>query len=151
MAVAYRGRPPDALETMKRVHVLVVDDERQFLDLASLALCSAGFLVTTAVTPSRALQLLAGAVADVPPVDVLVTDLAMPELSGAELVDRARQLGVVVPTLVVSGHRTQMDAVRLQRSGVTDYLEKPFSVAAFVTRVQAVASRTDCPTSPVSV
>ena len=117
-------------------HVLLVDDDRSALVVASAFLRKAGFEVATATSGDEALQILATGL----PVHVLVTDYAMPGLSGLDLVELALERRPDLPALVITGYGRGGELGRLpERVGV---LSKPFTRAEFIQRLQdLVAAR----------
>jgi CheY-like chemotaxis protein len=123
------------------VRVLMVDDEVDLLRVGALLLERSGFHVVTTTDPERALVILAGLDGVVPRPDVLVTDLAMPLLSGVQLVTRARALGIEIPTLVVSAFADDPDLAKVLRVGLDACLDKPLRADAFVNGVSALAAR----------
>ncbi len=126
-------------EAPLRTHVLIVDDEPDLLRLTSLLLTMKGYQVTTTSDPTEALRILTGGEDGSPTVDLLVTDLAMPGMTGTELIARLRSEGVELPTLVISGYGT-LDVCRYMRVGIDDYIDKPFQASEFVERVAALRS-----------
>jgi len=118
------------------MRVLLVDDDRSALVVASAFLRKAGFEVTTATSGDEALQILATDL----PVHVLVTDYAMPGLSGLDLVELALERRPDLPALVITGYGRDGELGRLpERVGV---LSKPFTRAEFIHRLQdLVAAR----------
>jgi two-component system, cell cycle sensor histidine kinase and response regulator CckA len=108
--------------------VLVVDDQDVVRDVIRLTLEGAGYTVLDAASPNDALAL----VRDQGPIDLLVTDVVMPEMDAFELADR-----------VVS----EIPGVRvLYTSGYTDagaegpFIQKPFTPAQLVEKVSTVLS-----------
>ncbi|MET1755943.1 response regulator FixJ [Novosphingobium sp. RD2P27] len=57
----------------------------------------------------------------------IITDVRMPEISGVELVERLKALGVTSPIIVITGHADVPMAIQALRAGVTNFIEKPFS------------------------
>jgi DNA-binding NtrC family response regulator len=105
---------------MKRT-VLVVDDEANMQKVMRMILEGAGHEVLVADSGEKALPHLQH-----PGLDVVLTDLKMPGMSGEELVARARQERPDVPVIVVTAHGTISSAVKTIRDGAADYLTKPF-------------------------
>jgi two-component system, cell cycle sensor histidine kinase and response regulator CckA len=107
--------------------VLVVDDQDVVRDVIKLSLESAGYRVLEAATPSEAIALARDAGAEV---DLLVTDVVMPEMDAFELADR---ITCELPTVRI-----------LYTSGYTDaaaegpFIQKPFTPAQLIEKVGAV-------------
>lgn len=113
--------------------VLVVEDEPRVLALTARMLRGAGFDVLEATEGEAALKLLEQRQLTV---DVLVTDVVMPRLSGIELAQRARQNRPLLPVVLCSGYAPDAE-------GITDddtvFLAKPFTAAELTATVSAVA------------
>jgi CheY-like chemotaxis protein len=107
--------------------VLVVEDEPTVRTMAVRTLEEAGYRVYQASHGGEALDLIEGAAAQV---DLVVTDLGMPEMDGHELARRLRADRPVLPVLYMSGYG---DA-----GSVTPFLQKPFSPDDLVERVATV-------------
>ena len=103
--------------------LLVVDDEPMVLRLIEATLRRSGYRVLTASGHRGALRIAADASE---PIDLLVSDVVMPEVNGPELASRMRELRPGLPVLFVSGFH---DAALLPAEGVpgTALLHKPFS------------------------
>ena len=104
-----------------------VEDEPDVLRLGRRILERAGYRVLSAESGDRALDLLATA-EEMP--DLVLTDVAMPGMSGPELVERLRERGIDAPVLLTSGHAETPAA-----SAGTPFLPKPFSRAALLAAV----------------
>jgi two-component system KDP operon response regulator KdpE len=110
--------------------VLVADDEPDLLDLLRETLAAQGYDVMTAVTGAEALA----AVSSFCP-DVLIVDIAMPGLSGREVLDRLRESGSGIPIVAISGDAGGAG------EGFFGVLQKPFSFPVLTRTVaEAVAS-----------
>jgi CheY-like chemotaxis protein len=79
--------------------ILIVDDESAFLEFMSSVLSSAGYKTITASDSTTAL-----AVAREVQLDAIITDMVMPDMSGAELITRMRIGGSDVPIIAMTGH-----------------------------------------------
>jgi DNA-binding NtrC family response regulator len=101
--------------------VLLVDDDAAVHETFEDAM-EAGVAVLHARDGEEALALLAAE-----EVDLLVTDLEMPRMSGTELLRRVRERGVEAPALVLSGHAQIPNVVEVIRLGALDFVEKPGS------------------------
>jgi two-component system, NtrC family, response regulator HydG len=104
--------------------VLVVDDDANTRESLELALDKNGYKVLIAADAREALALL-----DRSPVDVIVTDLRMPDLDGLQFFQFVRQRAPSVPVIMISGQASVEAAVSAMRDGVVDFLTKPFSLS----------------------
>lgn len=68
----------------------------------------------------------------------LILDLRMPGMSGLELHEELRARGIRVPVIIITAHGDVPAAVRAFRSGVSDFLEKPFPQEALIERIQVL-------------
>ena len=119
---------------MKRI--LVVDDERQITRMLRAALQSSGYFVEVANNGLEAFQKF-----EAEPPDLIVTDLAMPEMNGLELTQAVRQVADT-PIIVLSVRDTDTMKVTALDEGADDYLTKPFSIPELLARVRAQLRRT---------
>jgi len=108
--------------------VLVVDDERLFLTLATDALSQAGYRVLTAESGPEALKLLEGE-----PVRVVVLDLVMPGLDGLDVLPLIKRLKPEVQVIVVSGkvELHSREALTSLRDWAFEFLKKPLNLDEF--------------------
>ncbi|MCA9706792.1 MAG: sigma-54-dependent Fis family transcriptional regulator [Myxococcales bacterium] len=107
--------------------ILVVDDERNIRRTLRMVLEGEGATVVEADTGEQAQVELAAAH---PPVEVMITDVMMPGISGLELLERLRdpEQGLPpIPVIMISGHATVEDAVKATRLGAFDFFEKPLA------------------------
>ena len=101
--------------------VLLVDDDPGVLFTLEEVLGSRGFAVRSARSAREALTLLAG-------VEVVVTDLAMPEMDGMGLLAAIRERDPWLPVILITAHGSERVAVDAIRAGAFDYLRKPFAI-----------------------
>jgi len=92
--------------------VLVVDDEQNIRSLVTMLLQDAGFNVLTAANAEGGSEHLKN-----PNVDVVLTDLRLPGMSGEEFIGRCRQERPEVPVIVITAHGTIQSAVDCLRQG----------------------------------
>lgn len=116
---------PEAL-----VHV-IDDDEAVRVSLA--------FLLEMADLPARTYDSALAFLEVVPELQTgcIVTDVRMPGMSGLDLVNRLKILGVTLPVIVITGHADVPLAVEAMRAGVVDFLEKPFDDTTLVAAIRA--------------
>jgi two-component system KDP operon response regulator KdpE len=122
--------------------VLVVDDEPQLLRTLQITLTARGHDVHTAATGRRAIT-----EATTRPPDLVILDLGLPDIDGAEVIRRLRKRGTV-PIIVLSGRTSGGDKVAALDAGADDYITKPFGIEELLARIRAVTRRaaTDDPT-----
>jgi signal transduction histidine kinase/CheY-like chemotaxis protein len=124
--------PDDDLHGMETI--LVVDDENMLLTMAETVLSEYGYCVLTANSGHKALAILSRG--DVQ-VDLIITDLVMPTMSGRELIERVRRLAPGTRIMSTSGYVLPAD----KQTG-TPYLQKPFTSRELLTKVKQVLAST---------
>lgn len=109
--------------------VLVVDDEKSYCDLLSRVLAREGFKVRTAQEGETAVEaLMSGSV------DLLITDLNMPGLTGYDLVELAKRLPRAPRILVITAQKSVLEETARRLKNLHCLL-KPFSLADFRAKV----------------
>jgi two-component system KDP operon response regulator KdpE len=116
--------------------VLVVDDEPQIVRALRINLKARGYEVDVAPDGATALR----AAADRHP-DLVVLDLGLPDMEGAEVIAGLRGW-TSVPIIVLSGRAGSSDKVGALDAGADDYVTKPFGVDELLARIRAVTRRT---------
>jgi DNA-binding NtrC family response regulator len=101
--------------------ILVVDDEPNLRRVLAAQLSRDGYEVHAVADGKAALKILQEQY-----VDVVITDLRMPELDGLELMRRALALEPELPVVIITAHGTVDNAVEALKSGAFDYITKPF-------------------------
>jgi two-component system NtrC family response regulator len=100
--------------------VLIVDDETKLLHVLSVALEALGYQTLTASTGVAALKTL-----DVEDVDLVLTDLRMPGITGRELMRAINERRPGLPVILMTAYATVRDAVDIIKQGASDYIGKP--------------------------
>lgn len=108
------------MNNQKAGHILVVDDEIEILSPLSDLLQNWGYEVESHTSARKALEVLKKQ-----EFDVLLTDLAMPEIDGIELIQAALQIYPLIIGIVITGKGTIHTAVESMKVGAFDYLLKP--------------------------
>lgn len=103
--------------------LLVVDDELTTRNLCRDVAADAGLQVHVAPTTEEALAIL-----DQLPIDIVVTDLKVPQIGGLELLKRIRASNPSIAVVVLTQYGTIATAVEATRLGAADYVTKPFHV-----------------------
>jgi two-component system, NtrC family, response regulator AtoC len=101
--------------------ILVVDDEPNLRRVLGAQLSRDGYEVHAVADGKAALRIL-----EEQYIDVVITDLRMPELDGLELMRRALALEPELPVVIITAHGTVDNAVEALKSGAFDYITKPF-------------------------
>jgi two-component system response regulator AtoC len=123
---------------MKMRQILVVDDEPKMRRVLELMLQKMGHAVLAAANGVEALALAAANA-----VDLVVTDLKMPEMDGMELLQRLRQGGSDVPVIVITAHGTIETAVTAMKHGACDYVLRPFDLDALMLSIERALNGVD--------
>ncbi len=103
-------------------HILIVDDEKNYLLILGAILEDAGYKVTSLADPEMALAFL-----DDSEVDVVITDMKMPKLTGKELLQAIKKKLPHIPVLIMTAFGSIESAVEAMRDGAFDYITKPFA------------------------
>jgi signal transduction histidine kinase len=105
-------------------HILVVDDEAITCTMCATVLTQAGYTVTATTDVNQALGVLRGANR----IDLLLADIQMPDVSGLELAQVARELDPAMAVIIMTGHTSADTLHAAARSGSADFLSKPFEL-----------------------
>ena len=115
------GTPSRSDKTLTRI--LVVDDERSMRELLAIVLRREGYEVLLAENGRGALEALERA-----PVDLLISDIKMPDMSGVEVLRAAKRIDQDILGIMITAFASTDTAVEALRMGAYDYLSKPFDV-----------------------
>ncbi len=121
--------------TGPRTRVLVVDDEPQILRALAINLRARAYDVTTAANGRSALDTAAGR-----PPDVVVLDVGLPDMDGAEVIKGLRGW-TTVPIIVLSARHASDEKVSALDAGADDYVTKPFGMDELLARLRAAVRR----------
>jgi PAS domain S-box-containing protein len=128
-------RKPDA--QLAGARILFVDDQADARELAQVIFASAGAQTIMASSATEALEAL-----DRLPVDVVVADIAMPEVDGYALITEIRRrdsiAGRHTPAIAATAYRGQEDRARVLAAGFDAYLKKPMDAATLTATVAGV-------------
>ena len=118
--------------------ILVVDDDLQMRTALKEAISRVGFEAVLAGDGQDALQKMNHS-----SFSMIVTDMKMPKLDGLSLLKEIRRKIGHIPILVITGFGTIQDAVEVMKEGASDYLLKPFSFEALMTKIRFLMERID--------
>ena len=107
---------------MKNIHVLLVDDENDFLIAYKRRLIRRNVEVSVASSGLAALRMVEDA-----DFDAIVLDILMPEMNGIETLKRLRALKPEIPVIILTGHANMEALSQVSGGGAFDYLLKPVS------------------------
>jgi two-component system KDP operon response regulator KdpE len=115
--------------------VLIVDDENQIRRFLRTGFELNGFSVLEAGSGADAVQN-----ASRQAIDIMIVDLALPDMDGSQIVERVRSWSTV-PIIVLSVRSNEAEKVRLLELGADDYVVKPFGMAELMARVRVALRR----------
>lgn len=106
-----------------KFNLLVVDDEKNIRQGLAKSLALDGYQVYTAEDGGEAMKVMVKA-----EIDLVITDLRMPRVSGEELLKKVSSSYPTVPVIILTGHGTVENAVDAMRDGAYDFLTKPLNL-----------------------
>ena len=115
--------------------VLVIEDDQRIREAVANRLSAAGHAVATSASAFSGLERLMADGAD-----VVVLDLGLPDLDGAELLRMIRATSVT-PVIVATARDDESEIIRLLDAGADDYVVKPYTAAQLEARIRAVLRR----------
>ncbi|MFA5354618.1 MAG: response regulator [Thermodesulfovibrionales bacterium] len=104
--------------------ILIVDDEESLLSIIAdyLTMWGEDFRLMTATNGKKAIEIMESA----PSIDLMITDLKMPVMSGEELIRYMEERHPATPVIVMSGHTDPITVEKINRNKPYRYIEKPF-------------------------
>jgi len=106
----------------KQINILLVDDEEPIRDAMLLLLKAAGYRITACASGQEALQILANE-----QFDIVITDLFLPDITGIDILTKAKGLFPSLEVILITGHASAETAVRAMKEGAFDYITKPLN------------------------
>jgi signal transduction histidine kinase/CheY-like chemotaxis protein len=132
--------PEEKIPSLQGVSVLAVDDNADSLELMKAILADAGAKFAAATSGPEALEAWRDH-----PADVVLCDLAMPGMSGFQLLARIRELdsraGRVTPAIAVTAHASEEQIARSAQAGFQNHVSKPFDNSQLVRAIYAARLR----------
>ncbi len=116
---------------MKKMKVLLVDDEKEFVEALAERLQMRDLSSDTVYDGEQAISF----VEDKEP-DVMVLDLKMPGIDGIEVLKRVKKTYPKIQIIILTGHGTEKDEEQARQLGAFDYMEKPVNIDDLVTRMK---------------
>jgi phosphate regulon transcriptional regulator PhoB len=118
--------------------ILVVDDERDIVELISFNLQKEGFTTIKAYDGKAALRLI-----KTQKPDLVILDLMLPEISGLDVCKTIRSSSETagLPVIMLTAKADELDKILGLEMGADDYITKPFSIKELIARVRAILRR----------
>lgn len=133
---------------MAKARVLVIDDEKDLIELVRYNLEKEGFEVLSALDGESGMT---SALGELP--DIIIVDLMLPGIDGLEVCRRLRSNSRTsrIPLIMLTAKSAEPDRVLGLELGADDYVTKPFSPRELTARIKAVLRRTTAPQEPSGV
>lgn len=117
-------------------HILIVEDDKELRELFCAVLSDNGYTATPAANGAEALEIL-----DKSFIDLIISDIMMPEMDGLELTRELREANYTLPILMITAKDSPMDKRAGFHAGTDDYMVKPIDVNEMIWRVEALLRR----------
>lgn len=124
--------------------ILLAEDDKQVRTFTADSLTTLGYTVMAAENGAHALQLLAE---NRQPIDLLVTDVIMPQMDGTQLAETLHHRSPNLPVLFMSGYTDDLLGAEGEIMHNVQFLQKPFSTRVLAGKVRAVLDKTEKPSS----
>ncbi len=118
--------------------ILLVDDEKDFVEMLSMRLTESGEQVTVAYSGQECLEKLART-----EVDVVILDIKMPGMDGIQTLREIKGMFPLVEVILLTGHGTTETAVKGMKLGAFDYLLKPADFENLSAKLQGAKKKKD--------
>ena len=116
--------------------VLLIDDEKEFLEVMSERMQTRDIDVTTARSARDALALV-----EKESYDAIILDLQMPEMDGLQALERLKAINPDLQVILLTGHATVEKGVQAMKLGATDVLEKPADIQTLTEKIRKAHAR----------
>jgi len=120
------------------VRLLLVDDEKAFIEVIAKRFSKKGFNVTKAFSGPEALQAVRKA-----DFDIAVLDLKMKEMDGIEVLKILGKMVPELPVIILTGHGSEVSAKEGVKYGAMEYLTKPYDFEELINRIQALLEKAE--------
>jgi FixJ family two-component response regulator len=115
----------------KKLKILIVDDEQIVLDSVKKLLKRENFILYTTLSAKEALIIMRKT-----KINILLTDLMLPEMDGLELMDEAKKIAPNIPMILITGYATINAALQATHLEAFDYIAKPFTKSELLSVVK---------------
>ena len=118
--------------------ILFVDDEKSITDMVQQVLEKLGYRVEARLNPVEALDLFQS---KPNAFDLVITDMTMPQMTGAKLVQKLKEIQPDVPVIICTGHSSLIDEEKAKRLGIAGYVMKPASMSTIAKVIRNVLDK----------
>lgn len=119
------------MDSQLATKVMLVDDEREFIEILSQRLETRGLKVIVATSGQEAL-----AMTDDQNFDVAVVDFAMPGINGIETLKQIKEKRPDIEVIMLTGQGTIQSGIEAMKHGAIDYLEKPVDLTLLMEKIR---------------
>ncbi len=116
--------------------ILIVDDEKEFLEVMAERMTTRGMLVKTADSALEALKLVESET-----FDAIILDLQMPAIDGLETLKAIKQKRPEMQVILLTGHATVEKGIAAMKLGAMDFVEKPADLAELTAKIRDAQAR----------
>lgn len=102
-------------------HLLIVDDEKDIVDICQTYFEYEGYQVTTTTCGKEALKLLSS------DIDIMILDIMMPEVSGYDIVKKMKDMQLDIPFIYLTAKTQEHDTIYALTLGADDYIKNPLA------------------------
>ena len=118
---------------MKKIKILLIDDEIEFTSTLAERLELRGFEVSTADNGVSGVELTRNAF-----FDIAIVDLMMPGISGLETLTQIKTFNAKLPVILLTGHGSTKEGMEGMRIGAVDYLMKPLDINDLLAKIKEI-------------
>lgn len=123
--------------------VLVVDDDREIVELLNIYLKNEGYQVVKAYNGYEALSAIKQD--GEKEIGLIILDIMMPKIDGMQVLDKLRQANYHTPVIMLSAKSTDQDKITGLSQGADDYVTKPFNPLEVMARIKSILRRQQVP------
>ena len=122
---------------MNEVNILLVDDEKDFIDTMSKRLKQRDLSVSKAFSGEEALTFLSSH----PETEVVILDVKMPGMDGSQTLREIKRLYPLIEVIMLTGHASVRSGIEAMKLGAADYLTKPCDIDHLLAKVDEAANK----------
>jgi len=120
---------------MRKYSILIVDDENNVTKLLEKLLTKEGYGALTAASGFEALKII-----DSHQVDIVITDIKMPKMSGIDLLGKIKEIDPTIKVILITAFATLETAVEALKMGALDYITKPFDLSDVLLSIERIVA-----------